>query len=178
MALNNLDWNKKMKVDKFRQVIRQLPAKMGNMAERHFKESFRAKGFDDNGLQRWPPRKAAGRGSLMIQSGALKRSIHRSRMTANSVTITAGDGKVPYAKIHNEGGTTHPTVTAKMIAFAYHMSKGAGTPEQAKMWRGIAHTRKNKLTVNIPQRKFMGRSKSLDRKTIEMIKHDINSIFQ
>jgi hypothetical protein len=58
------------------------------------------------------------------------------------------------------------------------MSQGAGTPEQAKMWSGIAHTRKNKLTVNIPQRQFMGRSKSLDRKTIEMIKHDINSIFQ
>lgn len=167
-----------MKVDKVQNLMRQLPPRIGNLAERHFKESFRKKGWMDAGLDMWPPRKSGTRGSLMVVSGALKRSIHRSGMTANSVTITAGDAKVPYAAIHNEGGITHPTVTARMRKFAWARAAGARTPGEAASWKALATTRKGKLDVKIPKRKYMGRSAHLDKMTLEMIIRELNTIFQ
>jgi len=178
MAANNLDWNKKMKIGQVRTAFRNIPAKMGNLAERHFKESFRQKGFMDESLQAWPARKNAGRGSLMIVSGALKRSIRRTNLTANSVTIVAGDGMVPYARIHNEGGTVHPKVTDKMRKFAWAMSNRSANGGQAGMWKGLALTKQSTLNINIPQRKYMGQSGELDRKTLAMITSELNKVFQ
>ena len=155
-----------------------MPAKMGNLAERHFKESFRQKGFVDESLEPWQARKNSGRGSLMIVSGALKRSIRRTTTTFNSVTIVAGDGVVNYAQIHNEGGTVHPTVTDKMRRFAWAMANKSKGESQGDMWKGIAMTRKSRLDIDIPQRKFMGKSATLDRNTIAMITNELNKIFQ
>jgi len=178
MAANNLDWNKVMKIDQVRTSFRNMPAKMGNLAERHFKDSFRQKGFMDDSLEAWPARKNAGRGSLMIVSGALKRSIRRTNLTANSVTIVAGDGMVAYAKIHNEGGTTHPNVTDKMRKFAWAMANRSANEGEAKKWKGLALTKQSTLSIDIPQRKFMGASAELDRKTLAMITNELNKIFQ
>ena len=176
MPVNKPDWQAHMKIEQVRKTFRQLPARMGNLAERHFKESFRQKGFEDEALEAWPARKREGRGSLMIVSGALKRSIRRTRITANSVTITAGDGKVNYAQIHNDGGTVQPTVTEKMRKFAWAMSKKS-TGGEAGMWKGLALTTKSQLSIDIPQRKFMGASASLDRKTMALITQELNKVF-
>lgn len=176
--MNELNWNKKMKIEQVTRTFRQIPARMGNLAERHFKQSFRQKGFIDESLEAWPARKQNGRGSLMIVSGALKRSIRRTNLTGNSVTLVAGDGMVNYAKIHNEGGTVHPTVTDKMKHFAWVMSKKSSNSDQAGMWKGIALTSKSSLNIDIPQRKFMGRSAQLDRQTSQMIINELNKIFQ
>ena len=178
MGINNIDWNEKMKIEQIRKSFLQMPARMGNIAERHFKDSFRLKGFDDNGLQPWPGRKRQGLGSLMIVTGSLKRSIRRASMTSNSVTIVAGDSKVNYAQIHNEGGTTHPTVTAKMLTFAHYMAQKSKSKQDAQFWNNLSHTSKSKLTVPIPQRKFMGPSASLDRKTVAMITNELNKLFK
>ena len=178
MAVNKTDWQAKMKIDLVRRTFQQMPAKMGNLAERHFKESFRQKGFEDDTIEPWPARKREGRGSLMTVSGALKRSIRRTSTTYNSVTITAGDGKVAYAEIHNNGGTVHPTVTDKMRKFAWAMSKKSRNGADAKMWKGLALTNKTTLSIDIPQRKFMGAGASLDRKTMQMISNEVNKIFR
>jgi phage gpG-like protein len=176
--VNNTDWHKAMKIERVRTAFRQMPARIGNLAERHFKESFRQKGFIDESLEPWPARKHNGRGSLLIVSGALKRSIRRTSTTFNSVTIVAGDGVVNYARIHNEGGTVHPTVTDKMRKFAWAMTNKAAGEGQADMWKGIALTRKSKLDITIPKRKFMGQSAMLDRNTMTMITTELNKIFQ
>lgn len=174
--MNELNWDKKLKVEQVRRALDQMPAKIGNLAERHFKESFRRKGFEDDGFQPWPARKRQGLGSLMIVTGALKRSIRRVRITTNSVTIVAGDGKVGYAQIHNEGGTVHPTVTDKMRKLAWAKSKSARNSAEASMWKGLALTKQSSLSIDIPQRKFMGQSASLDRKTISLITNELNKV--
>lgn len=167
-----------MKIDQVRRVFQQIPAKMGNLAERQFKEHFRVKGFIDEGLEPWDKRRRQGRGSLMIVSGALKRSIRRSSMTSTHVMIVAGDSMVRYARIHNEGGVTRPTVTEKMKKFAWAMHHRSASHGDKDMWKGIALTGKSKLEINIPQRKFMGKSATLDRNTIAMITAEINKAFQ
>lgn len=70
-----------------------------------FDKNFENKSFFG---QPWPDRKMQGKGSLMLQTGKLRRSI-RAKQTATSVSWSSSE---PYAAIHNEGGTI--TVTAKM----------------------------------------------------------------
>ena len=102
--------------------------------------------------------------------------------TAALWAITVGTGvggtlSVKYAKIQDEGGTTHPRVTEKMRRFAWAMAYGGAATQAEKkfratfkhaargmakiagqqagqrtfgMWRAIALTDKATLTVHIP----------------------------
>ena len=70
-------------------------------------------------------------------------------------TIAIGTGiggkqSVPYAKIQDEGGTTHPTVTKRMRGWAWFMY--AKWKEERFKW--LALTKKSKLDVNIPASKW------------------------
>ena len=42
-------------------IRRTIPVKMGNAAERHFKDNFRKGGFVDGSLHRWKPSKRIGK---------------------------------------------------------------------------------------------------------------------
>jgi len=69
------------------------------------------------------------------------------------ITIGTGVGgkqTVPYAKIQDEGGTTHPTVTKRMRGWAWFMY--AKWKEERFKW--LALTKKSKLDVNIPASKW------------------------
>lgn len=72
----------------------------------YFKGAFRKKAFDG---KPWTPAKIdqAGkrcRGSLMVDSAALMNSIRTADATATRVVWAAGNDKVAYAQVHNEGG--------------------------------------------------------------------------
>ena len=72
----------------------------------YFKGAFRKKAFDG---KPWTPAKIdqAGkrhRGSLMVDSAALMNSIRTASATATRVVWAAGNDKVVYAQVHNEGG--------------------------------------------------------------------------
>ena len=72
----------------------------------YFKGAFRKKAFDG---KPWTPAKIdqAGkrrRGSLMVDSAALMNSIRTASTTATRVVWAAGNDKVAYAQVHNEGG--------------------------------------------------------------------------
>lgn len=82
---------------------------------------------------------------------------HTEQARLGEVTI---ENPVPYAAIHNDGGdiTTHPTVSPKMRRFAWHMayslagvkgrvSSRADLPEVARLWKCLALTKKDKITV-------------------------------
>lgn len=157
-----------------KKALSKLPAKMANVAERHFKDSFRKKGFTDRGFHRWPGRQHEGRGSLMIESGALKRSVRKHRITRNMFEIIAGDNKVNYAETHNEGLTVHPTVTPQMRKFAFAKYKETGDSK----WKGIALTKKSHLTIKMPKRKFMGKSHVLDANTNKLIIKELNKVLK
>lgn len=75
---------------------------IANTALETSKETFRDKKF--NGVPWTPNKKKKERGSLMISSGKLLNSIRITKKTKRKITISAGNSKVPYAKVHNEGG--------------------------------------------------------------------------
>ncbi len=47
---------------------------------------------------------------------------------------------------------------------------------EAKMWKGLALTKKTKLSIKIPQRQFIGESKELDEKVSQLIETEVSKI--
>lgn len=176
-----------------------LPRKVGIIATSHYRDNFRQGGFVDGGLKPWKPAQRQGRakgvlgqyGPLLSKRTHLMRSIRSEPGNARVKIIN----DVPYARIHNEGGTTtsHPQVTPKMRRFAWAMfykTAGVATrgkskgkippivPEEAQKWRAMALTRKKQLTIvsRIPKRQFMGPSKELKEKINDTISKDVKQI--
>ena len=129
-----------------------------------FDRNFERKAFFE---RKWKPRRNEGKGSLMLQTGKLRRSL-RGRVTGNnSVTWTSSE---PYADIHNRGGEI--TVTENMRRFFWAkyyelggkikykkkggMSKASiRVSKEAEFYRALA-LKKVGSKITIPQRQFIG----------------------
>ena len=98
-----------------------------------FDRNFERKAFFGN---RWKPRRNEGKGSLLLVTGTLRRSI-RSSVVGNGVRFSS---QVPYATVHNEGGTIAQNVRA-------HQRRRHGKTHDVR-----AHQRR----INMPQRQFIG----------------------
>ena len=134
-------------------------------AERFFKQRFIRKNWLDQSPEPWEPRKRKAPGSLMIGkgSGRLKKSIRRINVTRNSVTIGTD---VPYAQIHNEGGTINKIVTVKA-----HSRKRKGRSENVKSHR-------RKMNITMPKRQFIGESKMLLHRIERMVEVELFRILR
>lgn len=192
----------KMFKDKEAQVAdlfaRVLPVKLGNMAKEHFKDNFRKGGFMDNSLEVWPKAKRqtgnsaySSYGPLLSGRNRLSSSIDFRPVTAGFVVFTP----VTYARIHNEGGETEPNVTPKMRRWAWFKyfeaagitkdmdkeqkkSLADSASENALMWQRLALTKKTKLKIKIPQRKFLAPSNELHKAMNLKIEAEIKKIIQ
>ena len=90
------------------------------------------------------------------KTGALARSVgFKMDMAGENYQLLIGTGvgtaagsksAEKYASIQDKGGTTHPTVTPKMRKWAWYMFRKYGEDK----FKGIALTKKQKLTVRIP----------------------------
>lgn len=177
-----------------REVTDRLPRKVGIIARNHFVQNFRDAGWRDGGLHQWQRTRRQDGDSpdaryapLNSRRQHLMRSI-QFRTAPGEVVV---ENPVPYAGIHNEGGTvtSHPAVTEKMRRFAWAMAykaAGAGgqgtlpkelTPE-AEKWKAMALTRKDHLTITaeIPRRQFMGESRELTEKVERTVQESIDAI--
>lgn len=183
------------KTDIEKEVRDRLPRKVGITAVNHFRRNFRDAGWRDNGLHPWKKtlRQQAGGNDakytpLTSRRDHLMRSIQYEQTAPGEVTVT---DPVPYAAIHNEGGTlnTHPSVTPKMRRFAWAKAyslagvKGKGRlpkelPPEAAKWCALALTKKSRLniTAHIPRRQFMGESHELMREINNIINQSLNRI--
>lgn len=185
--------NFKAASDKVRKLFgRTLPLLIGSEAEKHFKESFRKQGFTDGSLKAWPARKLAGTkkkysSGILIASGNLKRSIRVIQNRDGIVWISAGNQHVPYARIHNEGGTISKTVTIrehkrqitkKMKVGSSSLKTKKSTSRKRKVTTGYAtvHQHKRKMNLTIPQRQFMGESRMLNAEIDRIIQREILSL--
>ncbi|MBQ3804881.1 MAG: phage virion morphogenesis protein [Prevotella sp.] len=159
----------------------RLPRKVAIVAKNHFTQNFRDGGFTNGGLHPWQRTRRQQQGGPDSQYGPLtsrRNHLMRSIQTTTAPGRVTVENPVPYAAIHNDGGdvTTHPTVTARMRRFAWHMvyslsgrSKGepqGELPPEAQKWKALALTKKTRLTINahIPQRQFIGDSRELIEK--------------
>jgi len=162
---------------KAQNAISRLPPLLGAEAVRHTKENFRQGGFVDASLEVWPKRKNdedSGRGVLIgKQSGHLFKDIRVLSRTENSVSVGT---TLPYARIHNEGGTiNHPGGTAFFkkkgkICFVSNRAAGKLATEGHKLPRTRAHA------IRIPQRKFLGMSQVLTANLRKIVAAELRKV--
>lgn len=151
------------KLHRLRQLHKRFPELAAIEAVNFSKERFVAKNWLDRSANRWQPRKKESRGSLMAKTGRLKRSVRKLKTTRNSVTIGTD---VPYAQIHNEGGSINNRVNVQA-----HSRVRKGRAERVK-----AHTRQ--MNIRMPKRQFIGESAILLRRIERMLDKQIKEILK
>lgn len=142
------------------------------------------------GSQKWPKSSRPGAKSPLIDSGNLRRSI-RGTVRGNSVAFSSS---LPYASIHNTGGTL--TVTTKMKRYfwaKYIAATGkktttkSGKPSNSKKNRNLSAAaqfykamalKKVGSKIKIPQRQFLGHHASLEAPSKAIIKRNIDELMQ
>lgn len=123
-------------------------------ATEYFKDSFKRKAFNGRSWKRTVKRT----GSTLIESGNLMNSIRPTEVTDKKVVIAAGNEKVGYARIHNEGGIQYVKPHHRTIR---------GKRQQV---RGYAY--------KAVKRQFMGESEELNRKIKKRLETEIKRLLK
>lgn len=164
--------------------MKQIPRKMGVIALDHFDKSFKNQGFTDSSLQPWRKTQSGktntfGRRpsqSILIKSGRLRRGTRRATVNSRFVRIV---NDVPYAEVHNEGfkGTVKvPAHTRDVKTFSYNIKTRSRNkkPVGKREVPVRLHTRK----MNMPRRRFMGKSRMMNADIEKMIIKEVNGAFK
>lgn len=156
----------------FRRAWLRVPLLVGNEAVNFSLDNFRLQGFQGASFIKWPARKVGwvkdkrpGR-ALLINTGALRRSIRIVRLSSEGVTVGSD---VKYARAHNEGYRMGHIQTVKGFTRnrTYTDEVSAPRARTAKFQKIVigqsqvkSHTRR--VDVRIPRRQFLGNSPYLD----------------
>lgn len=157
------------KSDDVRRLLRKVPKYVAGAAENIKDASFSAQGFVMNGAARprWKKRKKETqltRGRRILHgSGYLQNNV-KAKALADRVSIGVDLSKVPYARIHNEGGRVVQYVKA-------HTRKHR---KAGKRYQVQAFSRK----LNMPQRKYIGYSPDIFKVADKNIRHEFDRIFK
>lgn len=153
---------------------KEIPAIISKTSVEYYKEAFRNKAFDGKPWPALSKRYKPKRGSMMIRSSKLMNSIRDSETTASRVVISAGNSKIPYAKIHNEGGIIQRA--ARTETFVRNRFKRG---PKSKAFGGMGLFKKGTTAgrgltfkasqVTIPKRQFMGYAFELNECIIRRI---------
>lgn len=137
---------------------RRAPRMVAQMALKHFEDNFQLQGFMDETLDPWDGRKkddGSGRAILTGKGSAtLRRSIRVIEATPERIVIGTD---LPYAQVHNDGG--------EFTVRAHTRTSKKGNVYQVKAY-----------TMRMPQRKFIGNSKALERKIDDYMRQEIDKI--
>lgn len=160
----------KKQIDQFFQKHRayfdkQVPGLISKTAVEYYKGRFREKNWDG---RPWPATAKSykpRRGSLMVRSAKLMNSIVDSYQAPEKVVILAGNSKVPYARIHNEGGEIRRK--SRSETFQRKRSKGGKFQKGTTSGRGFSF---RASVSRMPQRQFLGYANQLNDKVISRFK--------
>lgn len=125
-----------------------VPNLVAETATQHFKDRFLQKNWEGTPWQAYKnKRREPKRGSLMMRTNALFNSIRPSEVNENRVKITAGNSRIKYARIHNNG----ENVSVRYNVSSYNNTNFMGRGKSVKI---KAHSRS--LNYTMPKRQFMG----------------------
>jgi phage gpG-like protein len=168
-----------LQLQRYKTTIEGLMTIIGNDAVNHFKGSFRDEGFTDSSLEKWKPRKNKrddkGR-AILTKTGRLRRSIIYRKFGSYGIIITSN---VPYAQIHNEGGTIDHKARRQIMNFT--ASGKLARTRTRKQRSEVSFAQKVDIKAHqtrIPKRQFVGNSRRLVEKTKAKIDAKIQGIFK
>ncbi len=155
------------------QFSRRMVSKFATATVAFSKERFVKKDWINKNRRQWTPRKRPDRGSLMVKTGRLKRSI---RKMGTGVVGT----DVSYGEIHNFGGKINKTVAVKA-----HTRKRAVRAVSSRTGRALKRTvssgsiqvksHNRKMNMKIPKRQFLGESVRLNNKLQTILSQDVQN---
>jgi phage gpG-like protein len=161
----------KFKFDKVLQNMKEmkatLPAVLGATGTRFFTGSFRNQGFTDSSLTLWEQRKQSRRDNgraILVKSGTLRKAVNNSLQGAtwDLVKWNVPASEVPYASIHNNGGTVMRKARVGVVRMG--LTKNFERTNRF-VKAGKLHIRKDVIigahASDIPQRQYMGDSVKL-----------------
>lgn len=157
------------KSEEIRRLQKKIPRYVAAAAEKMKDANFSAQGFVENGTARprWKKRKRENRLTrgrrILYGTGNLQNNV-KAKALADRVSVGVDLSKVPYAKIHNEGGSLTQYVKA-------HTRKHYKTGKRCQV-RGF--NRK----MNMPQRKFLGYSPDILKNAEKDIRYEFDKIFK
>lgn len=144
------------------EIRRFVPNIVAETATEYYKERFQKQQWDGTPWQKlndkYAARKKRGTGKILTATSQLSNSIRPSEVTPDKVVISAGNSKVRYAKIHNEGGRIRGVQYVRP-----HHRTGMGGRFQVKAFA-------RKVNFTMPQRQFLGITPELSRRIINRIK--------
>jgi len=162
MATGNADKVMDALKKKFADAVIKLPPVIGNDAVNWSQDSFNRQGFLGSSLELWQARKKSNKKSqgraILVQSGRLKRSIRIITITENSVSIGSD---VPYAGIHNYGGTIVQAPRSETFS-RKRLIRGVNKGRFKKgIVQGVQGFTFKERRIIMPQRRFIGNSPAL-----------------
>ena len=153
--------------------IHRIPHKAAVIAVNFTKQRFIKKDWLDTTSRPWLKTKKR-KGSTLIKSGRLKRSIRHIHIGADYAIIGTD---VPYARIHNDGGTIQGTEQVRAHRRRSHKRKAHTRlgkrikPSAVREHTVRSYRRAYKRTL--PSRQFIGQSRNLDDQLTNMIQTEI-----
>lgn len=167
------EWTRKMQA--LKAAYAKLPDEIAAVAVNFSKERFRDQAWLDETKHPWKPRKRPRKGgkkrsqTLLVDTVRLKKSIRRISVSPHRVIIGTD---VPYASIHNYGGTITGTFNVRAHTVKAHRRRAytrtrAGRTERIKAQTVKFHpvaSHSRKVNTRIPQRQFLGESYTLIRR--------------
>lgn len=157
-----------------------MPVKGGAMAKAHFQDNFRKGGFVNNGLHKWDKAKRQRAGAKGARANYRTLLSSRSHLYS-SIEYKPGNGEVtifnnvPYAAIHNEGGTINLPGRQQVMHFT---NKGRLTTKNAKKARYAQKATIGPHSVTMPKRQFIGQSAELTEKIDKKFESEIRQILK
>ncbi len=198
MAKSN-KFNLKQAEQKARKAMEAAIVDVGNTAKVFFVSSFRKQGWDDKSVQKWKPRKRTtyktkgGKTvddttrATLVKTGDLRRSIIRDPANRAALSIKIHTD-LPYAKIHNDGGTINREGFKGLMYYREVATNLATRKTQKRFARttGIKSKRATHAmeinvgayTIDIDQRQFMGDSYNLNEQVKKVIVKRLDKIFK
>jgi phage gpG-like protein len=155
--------------------VSALPQQIATLAVNFSKERFVEKNWHDSSPEPWPKTNKR-KGSTLISSGRLKRSIRKIHVSPDYISIGTD---VPYAKIHNEGGEISGVETVKSHnrrahKRRAHTRKGKRIKKQTVKAHGVKSYGR-KYFRKFKKRQFIGKSQELESRAVNLINTELDN---
>lgn len=162
-GIKNLD----RRIERLKNTLaKTIPARIGQAAENHFRESFKKGGFTDRTFVKWPARKKppmdkrgkVRKHTVLFQTGMLRNSVRLlPNPSWNNIQVVAGGPHVPYARAHNEGTVINKSVSVRAHGRRAHPARTRSGKRIMRKEANVGAYTRHMNTV-IRKRQFMGES--------------------
>lgn len=133
--------------------------------------NFYTEGWHGSSFEAWEPKKQSNSFQLLRATNYLFNSIN---VASSSTERVVWEAHAPYAQIHNEGGVLNIPITERSRKYFWMLFKVTGQEK----WKWMALTKKQRFTVKMPKRQYMGDSELFTKQWDTHVSNEITNRFK